>query len=250
MIAANGVVARFLESRRFPSLRRVLRKPERWPRIVELARGARRSPAGGGGRQGAERISAAPPGRGADELPGSVAGVVKLLGAGEYVPKRPGEPVEGHFGLAVDDYTHATAPNRRFPDLITQRLVKAALAQAPVPYDDEALRGARGALHAAGTQCRKVERLVRKSAAAMLLQSRIGQQFDAIVTGASDKRTWVRISHPLAEGRVVQGFEGPGRRRSGACAAETHRRAARIHRFHPRGRLRSLVPLCLTGRVG
>ncbi len=208
MIAANGVVARFLESRRFPSLRRALRKPERWPRIVELARGL-------GGALPAEpdakalseflqrRQAAAPA-----TFPDLSLSVVKLLGAGEYLLKRPGQPTEGHFGLAVDDYTHATAPNRRFPDLVTQRLVKAALAQAPVPYDEDALR-------ALGTHCTlqeanaaKVERLVRKCAAAMLLQSRIGEQFDAIVTGASASGTWVRIGHPLAEGRVVQGFEG------------------------------------------
>jgi exoribonuclease-2 len=208
MIAANGVVARFLESRRLPSLRRVLRKPERWPRIVELARGlGDRLPAEADAKALSEflqrRQAAAP-----TSFPDLSLSVVKLLGAGEYVPKRPGEPVAGHFGLAVDDYTHATAPNRRFPDMITQRLVKAALAQAPVPYDDEALRALGAHCTLQEGNAAKVERLVRKCAAAMLLQSRIGQQFDAIVTGASASGTWVRISHPLAEGRVVQGFEG------------------------------------------
>ena len=231
MIAANGVVAQFLEARHFPSLRRVLRKPERWPRIVELARGLgeRLPPEADAKALSAflQRREAAAPAT----FPDLSLSVVKLLGAGEYLLKRPGEPVEGHFGLAVDDYTHATAPNRRFPDLITQRLVKAALAQAAVPYDDEALRALGAHCTLQEGNAAKVERLVRKCAAAVLLQSRIGQQFDAIVTGASASGTWVRISHPLAEGRVVQGFEGLDVGRCGARAADPHRRAARVHRF-------------------
>jgi exoribonuclease-2 len=134
--------------------------------------------------------------------------VVKLLGAGEYVLKQPGQPAEGHFGLAVNDYTHATAPNRRFPDVITQRLLKAALAGAPAPYGDAELRALAAHCSLQEGNAAKVERLVRKSAAAMLLQSRIGQQFTAIVTGASEKGTWVRIMQPLADGRLVKGFEG------------------------------------------
>jgi exoribonuclease R len=134
--------------------------------------------------------------------------VVKLLGAGEYVLKVPGQPAEGHFGLAVSDYTHATAPNRRYPDVITQRLLKAALAQQPVPYGTDELRAQAAHCTLQEGNANKVERLVRKCAAAMLLQSHIGQQFDAIVTGASAKGTWVRIAQPLAEGRVIKGFEG------------------------------------------
>jgi exoribonuclease-2 len=208
MIAANGVVARFLESRGSPSLRRVLRPPERWDRIVALARGCSETlPATPDARALSDflvrRQQAAPA-----QFPDLSLAVVKLLGAGEYVLKRPGQPSEGHFGLAVDDYTHATAPNRRFPDVVTQRLAKAALNAAKTPYSDDELR-------ALGLQCTeqesnaaKVERQVRKSAAALLLQGRVGQQFDAMVTGASDKGTWVRIAHPLAEGRLVKGFEG------------------------------------------
>jgi exoribonuclease-2 len=142
------------------------------------------------------------------QFPDLSLAVVKLLGAGEYVLKRHGQPSEGHFGLAVDDYTHATAPNRRFPDVVTQRLLKAALTGAPAPYSDDELR-------ALGVHCTeqegnaaKVERQVRKSAAALLLQGRIGGEFDAMVTGTSDKGTWVRIAEPLAEGRLVKGFEG------------------------------------------
>jgi len=208
MIAANGVVARFLESRGSPSLRRVLRTPERWERIVALARGCGETlPATADARALSEflvrRQQAAPA-----QFPDLSLAVVKLLGAGEYVLKRPGQPSEGHFGLAVDDYTHATAPNRRYPDVITQRLVKGALAGARAPYGDEELRAL--GLHCTEQEgnAAKVERQVRKSAAALLLQGRIGAQFDAMVTGASDKGTWVRIAQPFAEGRLVKGFEG------------------------------------------
>ena len=108
----------------------------------------------------------------------------------------------------MDDYTHATAPNRRFPDVITQRLVKAALNRTNAPYGDDELRALGLHCSAQESNAAKVERQVRKSAAALLLQGRIGQQFDAMVTGASDKGTWVRIAQPLAEGRLVKGFEG------------------------------------------
>ncbi|HEV2227345.1 MAG TPA: RNB domain-containing ribonuclease [Steroidobacteraceae bacterium] len=208
MIAANGVVAQFLEGRRSPSLRRVLRVPERWGRIVALA-----ATVGG-------TLPAAPDARALSEFlvqcqqkaperfPDLSLAVVKLLGAGEYVLKRPGEPAEGHFGLAVDDYTHATAPNRRFPDLISQRLVKAALAGRAAPYDDATLRAlAQHCTEQEGNAAR-VERQVRKSAAAMLLAPRIGAQFDALVTGVNESGTWVRIAHPLAEGKLVKGLQG------------------------------------------
>jgi VacB/RNase II family 3'-5' exoribonuclease len=208
MIAANGVVARFLENRASPSLRRVLRPPKRWDRIVTLARGCGETlPATPDARALSDflvrRQQAAPA-----QFPDLSLAVVKLLGAGEYVLKRPGQGSEGHFGLAVDDYTHATAPNRRFPDVITQRLVKAALNGSKAPYGDDELRAL--GLHCTEQEgnAAKVERQVRKSAAALLLQRRIGEQFDAMVTGASDKGTWVRIAQPLAEGRLVKGFEG------------------------------------------
>jgi VacB/RNase II family 3'-5' exoribonuclease len=208
MIAANGVVAQYLEGKGCSSLRRVLRVPERWSRIVELARGLGETlpPAADAKALSAflvTRQKAAPA-----QFPDLSLAVVKLLGAGEYVLKRPGQPAEGHFGLAVADYTHATAPNRRYPDLITQRLLGAALSGAAAPYSD----GELGTLAAHCTlqegNAAKVERQVGKSAAAMLLQARTGEVFDGIVTGASDKGTWVRIAHPLAEGRVVKGAAG------------------------------------------
>ncbi len=208
MIAANSVAAQFLEQRSSPALRRVLRRPERWGRIVELARQL-------GGQLPetpdaralsaflAMRQKAAPA-----QFPDLSLAVVKLLGAGEYVLKRPGEPAEGHFGLAVDDYTHATAPNRRFPDLITQRLLKAALAGRPAPYSDQELRGLAARCTEQEGNAAMVERQVRKCAAAMLLESRIGQEFPAMVSGAGASGVWVRILHPLAEGRLVHGFDG------------------------------------------
>jgi exoribonuclease-2 len=208
MIAANGVVAQFLEDRHSSSLRRVLRQPERWPRIAELARGLGTTLPGAPDAKAlsdflVQRQQAAP----AQFCDLSLT-VVKLLGAGEYVLKRPGQPSEGHFGLALDNYTHATAPNRRFPDVITQRLLKAVLTQQPAPYSDDELRALAAHCSEQERNAAKVERRVRKSAAALLLQSRIGQQFDAMVTGASPKGTFVRIMQPLAEGRLIKGVEG------------------------------------------
>lgn len=208
MIAANEAVALFLERKGSLSLRRVLPEPQRWDRIVALAGacGERLPGTPDGAALGAFllRRRAQAPAQFADL---SLA-IVKLLGRGEYALKRPGQPAEGHFGLALRDYTHATAPNRRFPDLIAQRLSKSALAGAAPPYSEPQLRAL--AVHCTGQEANadKVERQVNKAAAAMLLRSRIGEQFDAVVTGASPKGTWVRISHPLAEGRVVRGFEG------------------------------------------
>ena len=208
MVAANGASARFLASRRFPSLRRVLRSPERWERIRQLAttKGMRLPPAPDAKALEAflcKERDADPRG-----FPDLSLSVVKLLGRGEYAVELPGRAVEGHFGLSVQDYTHSTAPNRRFPDLVTQRLLKAALADAPVPYSIDELETL--ALHCTAQEdnAAKVERLVRKSAAALLLESRVGQQFSAIVTGAAEKGTWVRISHPSAEGKLVTGARG------------------------------------------
>jgi VacB/RNase II family 3'-5' exoribonuclease len=208
MIGANGVVARYLEQRGFPALRRVLRSPERWARIVELAKDQ-------GGR-----LPSRPDSRALQEFledrrqadlahfPDLSLSVVKLLGRGEYVLDFPGQPAAGHFGLAVNDYTHSTAPNRRFPDLITQRLLKAALNGSPSPYSSDELGDLAGHCTDQEDNAAKVERQVRKSAAALLLESRVGERFDGIVTGASDKGTWVRIEHPAAEGRVMRGNKG------------------------------------------
>ena len=134
--------------------------------------------------------------------------IIKLLGSGEYLVQLPGGSVSGHFGLAVKDYAHSTAPNRRYPDLLTQRLLKAAMAGRAQPYENDELAALAKHCTEAKDAAKKVERQVTKSAAAMLLESRIGEQFNAIVTGAADKGTWVRLVHPPIEGRPESGFEG------------------------------------------
>jgi len=208
MVAANAASAIFLAKKNFPSLRRVLSDPERWARIVELAAELKEPlPAAPDAvaLQGflTRRRAAAP-----EKFADLSLSVIKLIGRGEYALDLPGGQAPGHFALAVKDYTHSTAPNRRFPDLITQRLLKAALAGAPLPYTVPELTEL--AQHCTDQEdaATKVERQVRKSAAALLLSGKIGQTFDAIVTGAADKGTWVRLLQPPTEGRLVQGAQG------------------------------------------
>jgi exoribonuclease-2 len=208
MIASNGVAARYLVSRKFPVLGRVVRVPKRWDRIVQLAaeRGSKlpQEPDAKALEQFLVSAKAADPLR----FPDLSTSVVKLLGPGEYVVQLPGGDATGHFGLAVKDYAHATAPNRRFPDLITHRLLKAAMAGSACPYENNELADLAQHCTEEEDAAKKVERQVTKSAAAILLQSRIGEQFDAIVTGASVKGTWVRLLDPPVEGKLASGFEG------------------------------------------
>ncbi|HSP35244.1 MAG TPA: RNB domain-containing ribonuclease [Thermoanaerobaculia bacterium] len=208
MIASNGVSARFLEQRKFSSIRRVVRSPERWDRIEKIA-----SDLG-------ERLPADPDAPALEaflvrqrkkdptHFPDLSLAVVKAMGPGEYVLEKPGEQPIGHFGLAVKDYAHSTAPNRRYPDIITHRLLKAAMANGKTPYNDAELASLAEHCTRQEDAANKVERQVRKSAAALLLQDRVGEKFDAIVTGASAKGTWVRIMKPPVEGKVVHGEEG------------------------------------------
>ena len=208
MVAANGVTARFLEGRGFPLLRRVVRSPERWDRIRALARqlGDDLPPTADSAALGAflsRRKAAAP-----DQFADLSRTVIKLLGSGEYVVDPPGVESPGHFGLAVRDYTHSTAPNRRYPDVITQRLIKASLAGRPSPYSIEELESLASHCTRQEDAANKVERQVRKAAVAMLVASRIGDVFDAIVTGASPKGTFVRVATPPIEGMLVQGTHG------------------------------------------
>ncbi len=208
MVAANGVTARFLTQKGLPSLRRVLRAPARWDRIVALA------------AQTGDKLPAAPDAAALDAFlvarrradpdtfPDLSLSVVKLLGSGEYAVELPGQTTPGHFGLAVKDYQHSTAPNRRYPDLIAQRLLKAALAAQPAPYGNDELATLAQHCTLQEDNAAKVERQVEKSVAAKLLSGRIGAQFDGIVTGVSDKGTWVRVTGPTVEGRIVQGYEG------------------------------------------
>lgn len=208
MIAANGVTARFLDAKGVPSLRRVLRSPERWNRIIELAAEAGERLPSNPDAAALEKFLALR--RKADPMrfPDLSLAVIKLLGRGEYALELPGQHSDGHFGLAAKDYTHSTAPNRRFPDLVTQRLLKAALAGKPSPYSNNDLQELAAHCTQQEDNATKVERQVRKSAAALLLRSRVGESFDAIVTGASAKGTWVRIAQPAVEGKVVSGSEG------------------------------------------
>jgi exoribonuclease-2 len=208
MIAANGTIARFLEGKRLPAMRRVVRSPERWQRIVDLAQSLEtRLPA----EPDAAALNAFLLARRAADptrFPDLSLSVIKLLGKGEYAVSLPGQAVTGHFGLAVSEYTHSTAPNRRYPDLITQRLLKSALAGNPSPYATDRLTSL--ATHCTQQEdgAQKVERLLRKAAAACYFADRIGAEFDGLVTGAGPKGTWVRTFDPPVEGRVVQGSDG------------------------------------------
>jgi exoribonuclease-2 len=208
MIAANGATARFLSRHGFASIRRVVRSPERWDRIERIA-----SDLG-------DRLPPDPDAKALEEFlvrrkkldptrfPDLSLAIVKAMGAGEYVVENAGDEPIGHFGLAVRDYTHSTAPNRRYPDLITHRLVKAALADTPAPYTIDELTSLAQHCTEQEDAANKVERHVRKAAAALMLSNRIGEHFDGIVTGASAKGTWVRIFHPPIEGKVVRGHQG------------------------------------------
>jgi VacB/RNase II family 3'-5' exoribonuclease len=208
MIAANGVTARYLASKKSPSIRRAVRTPRRWARIVELAgeRGFKLpdDPDPKALDEFLVKERAADPSR----FPDLSLAVIKLLGSGEYIAEAPGDTAPGHFGLAVKDYAHSTAPNRRYPDLITQRLLKATLEGRAAPYDYDELGILAEHFTEAEDAANKVERQVGKSAAALLLDSKIGEQFDAIVTGASSKGTWVRLLNVPVEGKLVQGFGG------------------------------------------
>jgi VacB/RNase II family 3'-5' exoribonuclease len=208
MIAANGVTARFLSAKGLPSFRRVVRTPKRWDRIRELASDHYQALPAEPDAKSLEafliKAQAVDPLR----FPDLSLAIIKLLGAGEYALEVPGGTSSGHFGLAVQDYSHSTAPNRRYPDLITQRLLKAALAGQHMPYENGELSALAKLCTEKEDAAKKVERQVRKSAAAMLLEHRIGEQFDAIVTGAAEKGTWVRLLAPPIEGKLTSGFEG------------------------------------------
>jgi exoribonuclease-2 len=208
MIAANGATARFLAQQGFPSLRRFLQSPRRWDRIEALA-----------ASHGVTLPTDPDPvaldhfltGRRQADPQGFAdlsLRIVKMLGPGEYAAAAPGATGLGHFGLAVSDYAHSTAPNRRFPDLVTQRLLKAALAGEPPAYAFEALVEIARHCTLQEDNANRVERQVLKAAAGWLMQGRIGETFSAIVTGAAPKGTFVRTASPLLEGRLVRGFEG------------------------------------------
>jgi VacB/RNase II family 3'-5' exoribonuclease len=203
MIAANEATSRFLEAHNLPSIRRVVQNPERWDRIVALAESA------------GETLSAEPDPKSLEgflkqqersnpaHFEALSLAFIKLLGRGEYILKLPGESAPGHFGLAVQNYSHSTAPNRRYPDVLTQRLLKAAFAGKESPYAVEELQTLAKHCTEKENDANKVERLVKKCAAATLLISRVGEKFAAVVSGVSAAGTWVRLSHPPVEGKLV-----------------------------------------------
>ena len=208
MVTANGVTARFLTARGCPSIRRVVRSPERWGRIVDIAQryGTRLPPEPDA--RALEAFLKAQHATVPDQFADLSLSVIKLLGRGAYVAETADRPADGHFALAVSNYTHSTAPNRRYPDLVTQRMVKAAVASEHAPYRFAELAALATHCTAQEDAANKVERLVRKAAAALWMSNRIGQDFDAVVTGASKKGTWVRLCRPPVEGRLERGWEG------------------------------------------
>jgi exoribonuclease-2 len=208
MVAANGVTARFVEGKGLPSLRRVVKTPEKWDRIVALA------------KEKGTRLPKQPDSKALaafldeqrekdpDHYPDTSTAIVKLLGRGEYVVEHPGQPAPGHFALAVEDYAHSTAPNRRGPDLVGQRIEKAAINGQPCPYSDEELDALAAHFTEQEHEVDKAERQISKSAAAQMLMDKIGSEYDAMVTGAGPKGTWVRVLDPPVEGKLVKGLHG------------------------------------------
>lgn len=206
MVAANGVVARMLEV--VPSIRRIVKTPERWDRIVQLA------------SQNGEKLPSQPDSKALndfltkrkaadpDHFPDLSLAVIKLIGPGEYVLERPGDSVQGHFGLAVQDYTHSTAPNRRFADVVTHRILKALIGKRPQPYLEDELTTIAQNCTTKEDAARKVERGMSKRIAAVALSHRIGESFDAVVTGVTSHGTFVRALQPHVEGLLARGAQG------------------------------------------
>lgn len=205
MVAANGVTARAVEGANLPSLRRVVKTPEKWDRIVAIA------------KQKGTQLPKQPDSKkladfleqqkrdDPDHFPDTSVAIVKLLGRGEYVVDKPGEAPPGHFALAVDDYAHSTAPNRRGPDLVGQRIEKAAIEGKPCPYTDDELEGLAAHFSEQEHEVNSAERQISKSAAAQMLMNKIGDKFDAMITGAGPKGTFVRVLEPPVEGKLTKG---------------------------------------------
>ncbi len=208
MVAANGVDARTFEQAAVASIRRIVRVPKRWDRIVEVAQALGTTLPAEPDSKALNDFLLAQKQKDPDHFPDLSLTVVKLMGPGEYVLVKPNEPSPGHFGLAVQDYTHSTAPNRRFPDIVTQRLVKAFLAHKPQPYSEDDLNAIAVHCTLMEDNARKVERDMQKRIAAVVLRPRIGQSFPAIVTGVNKYGTFVRTLDPHVEGMVVQGGKG------------------------------------------
>ena len=208
MVSANGVIARTLQNAGVASIRRVVRTPQRWDRIVEVAAGLGATLPDQPDSKALNDFLLAQKQKDPDRFPDLSLSIVKLMGPGEYVLVKPNEVSPGHFGLAVQDYTHSTAPNRRFPDVVTQRILKALFAGSPQPYSEDELNAI--AMHCTLMEdaARKVEREMQKRIAAVVLQPHIGQSYRAIVTGATNHGTFVRAFDPHVEGMLVRGGKG------------------------------------------
>lgn len=207
MIAANGVMANTLKLAKIPSLRRVVRVPKRWDRIVEIASSLKETLPEEPNSKALENFLVKRKKADPESFPDLSLTVIKLLGRGEYIVENPGDTPIGHFGLALPQYAHTTAPNRRFPDLIAQRQYKACLKGSPSPYSLQELQMLADHCTKQEDASIKVERHMNKSAAALLLSSHIGTEYHGIVTGAGSKGTWVRVFDPPVEGKIIQGFE-------------------------------------------
>jgi exoribonuclease-2 len=208
MVAANGVIARTFEDAGVASIRRIVRTPKRWDRIVEVAGGLGTKLPVEPDSKALNDFLLAQKQKDPDHFPDLSLTVIKLMGPGEYVLVKPNEVSPGHFGLAVQDYTHSTAPNRRFPDMVAQRLLKAWLDKAPQPYSADDLNAIAVHCTLMEDNARKVEREMEKRIAAVVLQKRIGQSFPAIVTGVNNYGTFVRTLDPHVDGMVVSGGKG------------------------------------------
>ncbi len=208
MVAANGVIARTFEDAGVASIRRIVRTPKRWDRIVELAAEKGATLPADPDSKALNDFLLAQKQKDPDHFPDLSLAVVKLMGPGEYVLVKPNQPSPGHFGLAVQDYTHSTAPNRRFPDMVTQRLLKAWLAHGPQPYSEDTLNAIAQRCTQMEDAARKVEREMQKRIAAVVLRPHIGQSYQAIVTGVNNYGTFVRTLDPHVEGMLVHGGKG------------------------------------------
>ncbi|MDD5658963.1 MAG: RNB domain-containing ribonuclease [Actinomycetota bacterium] len=207
MICANRIIVQYLSSKHFPTFRRVVRVPKYWDKIIEIAKEQGSVLPKKPDSKALEQFLSTAKTIDPVHFPDLSLSIIKLLGSGEYVAQFQEDKPAGHFGLAVKDYAHCTAPNRRYPDIITQRLLKAALNGSHIPYEKKELRRLAKHCTRKEDEVKKAERQVLKSAAAILLESRIGEQFDAIITGASNKGTWVRLMDPPVEGKLVNGFK-------------------------------------------
>jgi exoribonuclease-2 len=208
MVAANGVMARALRKGKRSGLQRVVRVPQRWDRIVALAAEHKWELPANPDSVALNNFLAHMRDTDADHYPDLAVAIIKLMGPGEYTVITPDDDPTGHFGLAVRDYTHSTAPNRRFPDIVTQRVLHAMMAGAPAPYSDGDLAAIATHCNEADKALRKIERTMQKRVAAVAMAHRIGEIFRGVVTGSSDKGVYVRVIDPPFEGRVIQNADG------------------------------------------